>query len=302
LPHCLIIDQRNKIWENTVPAIDIPYNLSKTINNRRSVRSFKTDSLKPETLAKLSELSKTVKLPFDCAVKIQFFKAEPTKELYKTLQPPVDNVAFLSETDIISIAKTGFVGELLILLAESLGVSTCWYGHYKLAELERLMPHLQNTGQIKEAPKGYGYSKGVTDGVRAICISPLGYYESNGFRLIDRITKNAYSFKRKEIKDLLDDPENLPRLSDELLFALDLGRKAPSAGNAQMWRFGFENEYKTITVSMPVGYRHFRWEHPNVDIGICASHIWLALIERGFDPTVEVYEDKGRAVFNIKPN
>jgi nitroreductase len=302
LPYCLIIGQRNKIWEKTVPAIDIPYNLSKTINNRRSVRSFKTDSLKPETLAKLSEFSKTVRLPFDCATKIRFFKAEPTKELYKTLQPPVDNVAFLSETDIVSIAKTGFVGELLILLAESLGVSTCWYGHYKLAELERLMPHLQNTGQIKEAPKGYGYYKGVTDGVRAICISPLGYYEPKGLRLKDRITKNAYSFKRKELKDLLENPEDLPHLSDELLFALDLARKAPSAANAQMWRFGFKNEYKTITLSMPVGYRHFRWEHPNVDIGICASHIWLALIERGFAPTVEVYEDTGRAVFNIKQN
>jgi hypothetical protein len=95
-------------------------------------------------------------------------------------------------------------------------------------------------------------------------------------------------------------PKILPHLSDELLFALDLARKAPSAANAQMWRFGFKNEYKTITVSMPVGFRHFRWEHPNVDIGICASHIWLALVERGFSPAVEVYEDSGRAVFNIK--
>jgi nitroreductase len=191
-----------------VPTIDIPFNLSETINNRRSVRSFKTGPLKPETMARLLEFSETVRLPFDCATELRFFRAEPTKELYKTLQPPVDNVAFLSETDIVSIAKTGFIGELLILLAESLGVSTCWYGHYKLSELERLMPHLQNSGQIKEAPRGYGYSEGVTDGVRAICISPLGYYESNGLRLMDRITKNAYSFKRKELKDLLENPKD----------------------------------------------------------------------------------------------
>ena len=153
---------------------EIPYDLRKTINKRRSVRSFKSNSLEPEILLKLSEFSKTIRAPFACDTKIRFFKAEPTKELYKTLQAPVDNVAFLSETDVVSIAKTGFVGEFVVLLAESHGVSTCWYGHYKLSELEKLSPHLQNSNQLKEAPNGYGYSKGVTEGVRAICISPLG--------------------------------------------------------------------------------------------------------------------------------
>jgi len=278
----------------------IPYDLSKTVISRRSARSYKPDPLKPETLAKISEYSKTLRLPFDCATEIRFFKAGPTKKLYSTLQAPADNVAFLSETDVVSIAKTGFVGELAILMAESLGVATCWYGHYKLSELERLMPHLQDTSQLKEAPKGYGYSEGITSGVRAICISPLGYYEPSGLRLMDRITKNTFSFKRKEIKDLIENPEDLAHVSDDLLYALDLARKAPSAANSQMWRFGFKNDYKTVTISMPVGYRHFKWEHPNVDIGICASHMWLALIERGFAPAVDVFEDKDRAVFNIK--
>jgi nitroreductase len=280
--------------------VEIPFDLSKTINKRRSVRSFKTIPIEPEMLTKLSEFSKTVRVPFACDTEIRFFKAEPTKELYKTLQSPIDNVAFLSKTNAVSIAKTGFVGELLILLAESLGISTCWYGHYKLAELERLMPHLQNPNQLKEAPSGYGYSKGVTDGIRAICISPLGYYEPNGLRLMDRITKITFSFKRKETKDLLENPKDLTYLSDDLIYALDLAKKAPSAANAQMWRFGFENDYKNITVSMPVGYKHFRWEHPNVDIGICASHIWLALKDRGFAPSVEIYEDRNRVVFSFK--
>jgi hypothetical protein len=257
------------------------------------------EPLKPETLTKLSDFSKTVKLPFACSTGIRFFKAEPTTTLYMSMKSPPDNVAFLSETDVVSIAKTGFVGELLILFAESLGVSTCWYGHYKLFELEKLMPHLQNASQLKEAPKGYGYSKDVTDGVRAICISPLCYYESSGLRLMDRITKNAYSFKRKEVKDLLDIRDDMVHLSDDVLYALDLARKAPSTANSQMWLFNFENDFKTIKVSMPVGYKHFKWEHPNVEIGICASHIWLALVDRGFSPLVEVYEDKGRAVFSI---
>jgi len=79
-------------------TIDTPYDLSQTITHRRSVRSFKTDPLKPKTLARLSEFAKTVRMPFACDTEIRFFKAEPTKELYKTLKAPVDNVHIRSVT------------------------------------------------------------------------------------------------------------------------------------------------------------------------------------------------------------
>ena len=125
-----------------VPVTDIPYNLSETVNSRRSARSYKLIPLKPETLATLSEYAKTVTPPFDCTTEIRFFKADPTKELYTMMKSPPDNVAFLSETDVVSIAKTGFMGELLILMAQSLGVSTCWYGHYKLV----------GTGKVNASP------------------------------------------------------------------------------------------------------------------------------------------------------
>lgn len=166
-------------------------------------------------------------------------------------------------------------------------------------ELERLMPHLQSPEQLKESNMGYGYSKGVTTGRRAICITPLGYYEEGGLRLMDRFTKKTSSFRRKEIKELLENPDEYEKLSEDVLYALDLGRKAPSAANSQMWRFGFEDDFRTITVAMPVGYKHFKWEHPNVDIGICASHIWLGLIDRGYYPSVTVNEESGRAVWRF---
>lgn len=247
----------------------------------------------------MSEFSNKIRLPFPCDTEIRFFKSEPTKELYPTMHAPVDNVAFLSETDVVSIAKTGFIGELVILMAESLGVSTCWYGHYKLAELEKLMPHLQDSKQLEESNMGYGYSKTITKGIRSICISPLGYYEKSGLRIMDRITKSTFSYKRKTTKELLVNPKDMENLSDDICYALDLARKAPSAANSQMWRFGFENYYKTINISMPVGYKHIKWEHPNVDIGICTSHVWLGLIDRHYTPKLEVYEDTGRAVFRI---
>jgi nitroreductase len=256
-------------------------------------------AVKKDVMDEVKDYAKSLYVPFEHNVEIKFFKANPTKALYTIMKSPPDNMAFMAETDIISITKAGFSGELLILFATSKGLSTCWYGHYKLAELERLMPHLQTPEQIKESNLGYGYAKGVTTGRRAICISPLGYYECGGLRLMDRFQNRVISFKRKGIKELLANPDDYDKLSDDIIYALDLGRKAPSAGNSQMWRFAFDESYKTIIVAMPEGYRHFKWEHPNVDIGICACHVWLGLIDKGYNPKIVVHEEYGRAVWRI---
>ncbi|HHW00105.1 MAG TPA: hypothetical protein GXX36_11170 [Clostridiaceae bacterium] len=276
-----------------------PFDIRSTIDSRRSVRSYKMIPVDDEIMESIKNFAKSMPVPFEHNVEIRFFNAEPTRTLYTVMKSPPDNVAFIAETDVVSISKAGFIGEFLILFAQSKGISTCWYGYYKLSELERLMPHLQPTDQLKEANMGYGCSKGETTGRRAICISPLGYYEDKGLRLMDRITKATFSFKRKEIKELLVDSNDYEKLSDDILYALDLGRKAPSAANSQMWRFGFEDKYKTITVAMPVGYKHFKWEYPNLDIGICVCHVWLGLIDKGYNPAVTVSEDSGRAVWRI---
>jgi len=277
----------------------ISFQIKSTIDQRRSARSYQMMSVDGATMATIKEFARAMPIPFNHNVEIRFFHADPTKVLYPLMKSPPDNIAFLSETDSVSISKVGFVGELLILYAQSKELSTCWYGHYKLEELERLMPHLDSPDQLREANMGFGYSKGKTEGIRTICITPLGYYENSGLRLMDRVTKKTVSHKRKEIDELLENQDDLSHLTDDILYALDLGRKSPSAANSQMWRFGFEDDFKTITVAMPQGYQHFKWEHPNADIGICACHIWLGLIDRGYNPKVAVNEDSGRAVWKL---
>ena len=277
----------------------IPVPIKSTIDSRRSARSYKMTGVEKNVLDAVKDFAMSQSVPFDHNVELKFFHANPTKTLYLLMTSPPDNIAFMAETDIISISKAGFIGELLILFAQSKDLSTCWYGHYKLSELESLMPHLQRPEQIKESNAGYGYAKGVTTGRRAICISPLGYYETGGLRLMDRFQNRTSSFKRKEVKELLENPDDYDKLSDDVLYALDLGRKAPSAANSQMWRFAFEDSFKTITVAMPVGYKHFKWEHPNIDIGICACHVWLGFIDKGYQPKVTVMEDSGRAVWRL---
>lgn len=268
----------------------IPFQINDTIDERRSIRSYQMKPVDRLVMDAVNEFAKTMPVPFEHAVEIRFFHADPASSLYPFMKSPPDNVAFLAETDAISLSKVGFVGEMMILYARSRGLSTCWHGYYKLAELERLMPRL------KEATMGSGYS---TEGIRAICLTPLGYYKDSGLRLMDRITKKTFSHKRKELVELLENRDDVDRLAEDVVYALDLGRKAPSALNSQPWRFGFEDDFETVVIAMPQGYRHGTWEHPNVDIGICACHVWLGLIERGHNPKVVFHEDSGRAVWKI---
>ena len=277
----------------------IPFPIKSTIETRRSVRSYKMTAVDDGVMADIKNFAQVLPVPFDHNFESRFFRAEPTKVLYPLIKSPPDNIAFMAETDNISISKAGFAGELLILFAWSKNLCTCWYGHYRLAELERLMPHLQLSDQLGKVSMGFGYSKNVPSGKRAICLTPLGYHEDSGLRLMDRITKNTINYKRKDLIDLLENPDDIVRLSDNVMYALELGRKAPSAVNSQMWRFGFEDAFNTITVSMPVGYQHFKWAHPNVDIGICACHVWLGLIDKGCLPSIKVSEENGRAVWRI---
>lgn len=277
----------------------IPFPIQETIDTRRSSRSFKRLGVDPQIMEEIKNYAKNMAVPFDHSVEIRFFKAEDNRTLYPLMRAPQDNVAFITETDHISISKAGFVGEMLILFAQSKGLRTCWYGHYKLKELERMMPHLTSSEHLEEANMGYGYSKGVVEGRRAICISPLGYGERSGLRLMDRLTEKTVSHKRKDILELLEHQEDYAQLSHDWLFALDMARKAPSAANAQMWRFGFEENFKTVSLAMPLGYRHFKWEHPNVDIGICACHLWLGLLEKGHLPVVSLEEAGGRVIWRM---
>lgn len=270
------------------------------INSRKSTRLYDRKPVPAQLLADLQQFVRNAEFPFQHEVEVRFFRAEPNKRLANNLKnPPPDNFALLADTDVLSISKAGFVGELVILYATNLGLSTCWFGHYSLAELERLMPHLEDPAAPKPA---WGYGTGEVSGRRAICISPLGIPSTEGLRLLDRMTGSLMSFKRKPIGALLENGMSEDSLPATLRLALDLARKAPSAANAQFWRFAVSPDFRTVDIAMPVGYRHLKWEHPNVDIGACACHFWLGLEMQHIASQVTISEDQGRAVWHFVLN
>ena len=268
------------------------------IHARRSTRSYEIRPVEPDTMAKLKDFAGRMPVPFEHSVNIRFFAANATRRLYgNTVTPPPDHAAFMVHTDELSVSKAGFVGEMLILYATSMGLATCWYGHFSQAELEKLMPHPAE--QAATEPLNRACAEGEPPQQRAICITPFAYRREDGLRIYDRISGALMSHRRKPLRDLLLDGVTEESLTPDVLYALELARKAPSAANGQYWRFHVSPDCRGISIAMPVGHRRTMWKHPNLDIGICACHFWLGLGLKGVESDVTLTEEEGRAVWRF---
>ncbi len=272
--------------------------LVSAIPQRKSVRTFEPKPLPAATVDELRRFADETRMPFEQQTRFVFFQAEPGKKLYNNGLNPPDNMAILAQTDLLSASMAGFAGEVIMLFAVSRGLSACWFGHYKLSELGRYIPGIASPEQIKASTLGYGYGRGVDVGERAICCMPFGYRDAQTKRFVDFVAgKNGA--RRKPLEQLMEQPEKADALSEPVRAALELARLAPSAANSQFWRFGVSDDGKTVTVAKPIGYKHFKWEHPDVDIGMCAAHIWLGLIGQGLSPEVSARLEQDRVLWRF---
>ncbi len=268
------------------------------INLRRSVRSYQDKRLTDENMQALRTFTDNLNIPFLQPVELKYFKADPTRALANNLRnPPPDNIAFIADTDLLSVASVGFVGEIVILYATGFGISTCWFGHYLLPVVERLL--LLSKQPNEKSPK-YGYGKGELVGKRAICITPLGYLNEEKRKILDRITEHMMSYKRKPLNERLKNGVTEDQLPKEMAHAFNLAIKAPSAANTQHWEFDISSDYKTVKIALPVGYKHLKWEHPDVCVGACAAHFWIAMQMQEVPLEVSLYAEQGRAVWEFK--
>ncbi len=277
---------------------DLSSSLIQIIPERHSVRNFQPVGVPVDLCQQIETFGNRAPAPFTHDVQFQVFQAEPGKRLYNNGVNPPDNLAVISPTDLISVSKAGFVGELVMLYAVSLGLSTCWFGHYKLSELGRYLPEFATAARLRESTLGYGYGNQTDVGRRVICCMPFGYQNTDSSRWIDRIAKRVGA-GRKPLKELFRSESEYELCPAGLRNALESAKLAPSAGNSQMWRFGYDSETIILTVAMPVGYKHFKWEHPNADVGMCAAHLWLALLSGGYAPNVQIALLGGRAVWSF---
>jgi hypothetical protein len=271
------------------------------IDTRRSVRSYRRQAVETNAMTHLKSFAENVQAPFGHSVKVVFFKTRENAQLANHLRkPPQDAAAFTADTSsLLGVAAAGFIGELTLLCAQGLGICSCWFGHYILSEVERLAAGIDIVPKNARPAFGVGYGKGCAAGRHAVCVSPLGYFEQGGIRALDRLMTKMMSFRRKPIAELLTGNTDYANFPQHIQYALDMARKAPSAGNTQHWRFNVSGDCSVIEIAKIKGYSHFKWEHPDVDAGACAAHFWIGLQCRGIACQVQQLLDADRVVWRF---
>lgn len=82
-------------------------------HHRHSVRNFLPNKLPEEVLTKVDGFISEIEVPFEHNTSIKRFRAEVGKRLYNNGINAPDNLAIIADTDLVSISKAGFVGNLL---------------------------------------------------------------------------------------------------------------------------------------------------------------------------------------------
>ena len=252
------------------------------MEQRKSVRSYESKPVEDVVMTKLRDFAEHLQVPFTHNVQVRFFKTDPGRRLYSAMRTaPPDAMAFITPTGILSDSAEGFIGQMMVLYATSLGLSSCWFGSYSREELRPLLPDL-------------------TEENNTVLLCALGYFKKEGLRLYDRAAGILMSGNRKPLSVLLESGQNVNDLPSWLQEALGWARKSPSAINSQPWRFTVSQDFKTVHIAKPIGYQHPAWKHPDLDVGICACQFYLALLSQGTTFTLSLMQDRSRAVWEFK--
>lgn len=263
-------------WEGLAQAIDV----------RQSRRRFLDQSLEDGDRAALEAFASDVgqAVPFEHNSRI-LIRSIPSGLRPLAFGGATSFAAFTAPASDLAEARVGFLGELVILKATELGLGTCW-----VAQFRRLDAYQAVYGSTEE------------DAPRTIhAVTPLGYVTEKISGVSDRITTSIFSMRKKSVEKNLT-RDSLVAFPATIRTALELACKAPSALNAQPWTFRVTDAWGrfTIEVAKPVGYEHRVWGHSEMDVGICAAHVWVGLRSQAVEHELEIVESEGRIVWMFK--
>ena len=252
------------------------------IQVRRSCRQFLPETLTLEHAEKLRAFLSDMETPFDHQVALSYHPVPEDQEIVY-FKGPKQFVALSTSLSPIEQAKLGFLGEQLILYCESIGVRTCWMGHFRAKDVRKIV---------------YRGSESPDDQI-LYSIILLGYIpEKTG--LLDRFSQKRMSKKNRALDSFLHE-KSLTEFPDFIRSSLELASKAPSAMNSQKWYYLVEKADSgySIELSKPRGYQHFKWKHYDIDVGTAAAHIWLGLRNAGIKTGVNIENRAGDAVWRF---
>lgn len=169
-------------------------------------------------------------------------------------------VAFIGNMQDVKVQEmVGYLGELFILGATSLGLGTCWVGGFFHPEVVQ--------SQIR-----------LADDEKVLAVSPLGFVNqkySLEEKMMSGFATTSHKRKKLETMCLIETTESFPPW---VRSALEAARLAPSAVNRQPWRFTVEE--KTIKISVDSTKDSYNISK-RLDCGIAMAHIEIGANQEG---------------------
>lgn len=243
------------------------------IKERKSVRSYTDEPIKPEILSKLRTYISQLSAPFGVQARVELLDSKPNDQpiklgTYGVISGANYFLALIIDDSPKAEIGAGYMFEQLILYCTELGLNTCWLGGtFNQSDFSR---------QIE-----------FKDNERLVIISPVGYKREKR-RLLESIMRaGAGSDNRKPFESLFfKDTFEQPLSSNEAggyITPLEMVRLAPSASNKQPWRV------------IKQGNQFHFYHRPNRfslnDMGIALCHFELTCKELGIKGNFQMIDN-----------
>lgn len=246
--------------------------IRQTISLRKSIRTYKNESLSQDFKDKLEHYIKSVKGPFDTKMRFVIVDTDNAVSRVKLGTYGVISGAKTFICAVVEPAKRceenlGYAFEKIILYAASLGLGTCWLG-----------------GTFNRS--GFSHAAGLEEKEFIPVITPVGYPSEKRSLMDQVLVMCAGSKTRKNWSELFFDKDfKTPLNEDEagpFREALEMVRLAPSASNIQPWRIIKDGNLLHFFLKRSVGYKNMvGFDIQRLDIGIAMCHLELTMNELG---------------------
>jgi len=250
----------------------------KTIQQRKSTRTYTTESIKPSDKEQLVEFINAHKtgLPGESVDFVLIEKSEsevPMKLPYGLIRNNKSYIFGATGATALARVNYGYMLEQIVLKATELNMGTCWVGMFD---------------------RDYFSDIQVENGLVIPAILVIGYAHDKIPMKEKLIRKTVNADKRKPWETLFFDYElGTPLKPDQIksyVEVLEMTRLAPSSGNTQPWRIFYNsvhNEFHFFKKITNPAYEA-KGMH-DIDLGIAMSHFELVANKNGLKGSWENY-------------
>lgn len=234
--------------------------LQEAIQARHSVRQYKDTAIEAEKIAQLLALIDHSNS--EAGLHMQLVTNEPNAfsqgmAKYGKFSGISNYIAMVCKKG--EDTTLGYYGEQVVLLAQTLGLNTCWVGL-----------------TFSKQPDSYE----VRDGEHLVCLVPVGYGATQGVHHPQKKTiEDVCEDKRKSNAQMVN--EKMNQYPDWFIRGVEAALLAPTAVNQQLFRFVLHDSNKVeakkaFSITNGLGYAP-------IDLGIVKCHFEIAAGKENFE-------------------